>query len=325
MKFLRSFFRRRDTSPKTDISQRFDLISRLGTGSMSKVWRAMDRNVGRIVALKVLDMEKTLRYESRFSDRVKPTEGEVACQLAHPHIVHTLEHGRTTRGEQFLVMELIEGIGLAYLVDVQNDVMQTHRLRIMVELGEAIEYLHKENWIHRDICPRNVLVDKDYSTRLIDFGLVVPNTAAFQEPGNRTGTANYMAPELIKRQRTDQRIDVFSYAVTCYEMFCRSLPWPSVTGASLEMVLKRINQKPQEIQEVVQLDAQIGSAIMKGLDLDPRERWQTMTEMLAQIREAYTRLSPLARKEAVDKKLGRTTAKKKRRDGFADKWQFKTQ
>src|SRR5580658_5960110 len=136
MKFFRSIFRRRDTSTKTDISQRFDLISRLGTGSMSKVWRAVDRNQGKVVALKILDMEKTLRYESRFSDRVKPTEGEIACQLLHPYIVHTLEHGRTTRNEQYLVMDLIDGIGLAYLVDVQNDVMQAHRLRLMIELGE---------------------------------------------------------------------------------------------------------------------------------------------------------------------------------------------
>jgi serine/threonine protein kinase len=270
----------------------------------------------------VLDVEKTLRYESRFADRVKPTEGEVASQLTHPNIVHTLEHGRTTRGEQYLVMELIEGIGLAYLVDSQNDVMQAHRLRLMIELGEALEYLHKENWIHRDICPRNVLINKDYSTRLIDFGLVVPNTAAFQEPGNRTGTANYMAPELIKRQRTDQRIDIFSYAVTCYEMYCRSLPWPSITGASLEMVLKRINQKPEEIQDVVQLDKQIGAAIMKGLEADPRERWQTMTEMLHELREAYQRLTPVAKKPTAA-----ATAKKraKRRDDSSDKWQFRTQ
>ncbi|HUE13722.1 MAG TPA: serine/threonine-protein kinase [Planctomycetaceae bacterium] len=322
MKFLNSFFRRRDSGPKTDLSLRFDLISRLGTGSMSKVWRAVDKNIGRVVALKVLDVEKTLRYESRFADRVKPTEGEVASQLTHPNIVHTLEHGRTTRGEQYLVMELIEGIGLAYLVDSQNDVMQAHRLRLMIELGEALEYLHKENWIHRDICPRNVLINKDYSTRLIDFGLVVPNTAAFQEPGNRTGTANYMAPELIKRQRTDQRIDIFSYAVTCYEMYCRSLPWPSITGASLEMVLKRINQKPEEIQDVVQLDKQIGAAIMKGLEADPRERWQTMTEMLHELREAYQRLTPVAKKPTPA-----ATAKKraKRRDDSSDKWQFRTQ
>jgi eukaryotic-like serine/threonine-protein kinase len=322
MKFLNSFFRRRDHSPKTDLLQRFDLISRLGSGSMSKVWRALDKMTSRVVAVKVLDVEKTLRYESRFADRVKPTEGEVASQLEHPYIVHTLEHGRTTRGEQYLVMELIDGISLAYLVDSQNEAMQTHRLRIIVELGEALEYLHQENWIHRDICPRNVLMNKDYSTRLIDFGLVVPNTAAFQEPGNRTGTANYMAPELIKRQRTDQRIDIFSFSVTCYEMYARALPWPSITGASLEMVLKRINQKPQEIQEIVQLDPQLALAIMKGLEADPRDRWQTMTEMLTELRAAYDRLKPVVKKgtpAAADKKRG------KKRDGLADKWQFRTQ
>ena len=129
----------------------------------------------------------------------------------------------------------------------------------MIELGEAVEYLHKQNWIHRDICPRNVLLDKDYSTKLIDFGLMVPNTAAFQEPGNRTGTANYMAPELIKRQRTDQRIDVFSFSVSCFEMYCKELPWPSLTGVSLEMLLKRINQKPRDIRELVH-DSTIRSA-----------------------------------------------------------------
>src|SRR5579863_6456266 len=114
MSFLRSFFRRRPVTQKAvDLSQRFDLISRLGTGSMSKVWRAVDKINGRVVALKVLDREKTARYESRFVDRVKPSEGEIAIQLIHPRIVRTLEHGRTTGGEQYLVMDLIEGIGLA--------------------------------------------------------------------------------------------------------------------------------------------------------------------------------------------------------------------
>jgi eukaryotic-like serine/threonine-protein kinase len=324
MNFLRSLFRRRPKFHGIDISQRFDLMSRLGTGSMSKVWRALDRTTGRQVALKILDREKTMRYEARFTDRVKPTEGEVATQLEHRHIVRTYEHGRSTAGDQYLVMELVEGLSLAYLVDVQNDVMRTHRLRLFIELGEAIEYLHKQNWIHRDLCPRNVLMDKEYSAKLIDFGLVVPNTKAFQEPGNRTGTANYMAPELIKRQRTDQRIDIFSYAVTGFEMYCRDLPWPSVTGASLEMVLKRINQKARDIREIVpDLDEQVAATIMKGLEADPRDRWQTISEMLAPLREAYHRLTP-----AEVKKLASPAEKKKakkRRDEHADKWQFRTQ
>src|SRR5947208_2253768 len=142
MKFLKSFFGRKSRGNRINLAQRFDRISRLGAGSMSKVWRAVDRSCGRVVALKVLDRGKTLQYEARFTDRVKPTEGEVATQLTHPNIVRTFEHGRTTEDEQFLVMEIIEGIGLAYLVDTQNEVMQKHRLRIMIELGEALQYLH---------------------------------------------------------------------------------------------------------------------------------------------------------------------------------------
>jgi serine/threonine protein kinase len=322
MSFLRSFFaRRRANDLKVDVSQRFDLVSRLGTGSMSKVWRAVDRKSGHVVALKILDRAKTSRYEARFTDRVKPTEGQVATELVHKHIVKTFDHGLTTNNEQFLVMELIEGIGLAYLVDVQNDAMKEHRLRIMIELGEALEYLHKENWIHRDLCPRNVLMDKEYCTKLIDFGLVVPNTKAFQEPGNRTGTANYMAPELIKRQRTDQRIDIFSFSVTCFEMYCKELPWPSITGASLEMMLKRINQKPRDIRELVpKLDDQIANAIMRGLEAEPQNRWQAIPEMLAELRQAYHRLEVPPPKAEEAKKRS-----KKRRDALDGKWQFKTQ
>ncbi len=306
MSFLRSFFggKRRAVEARVDMTQRFDRVSRLGNGSMSKVWRAVDRKSGQVVALKILDREKTARFEARFADRVKPTEGQVASQLSHRYIVKTFEHGITTDGEQFLVMELVEGIGLAYLVDVQNELMRENRLRIMVELGEAIEYLHKEQFIHRDLCPRNVLLDKQHSTKLIDFGLVVPNTRAFQEPGNRTGTANYMAPELIKRQRTDQRIDIFSYAVTCFEMYCKELPWPSVTGASLEMMLKRINTKPREIRELVP---------------DPQQRWQTASEMVSELRLAMHRLEPPPPPESPKKRS------KKRKDAFSDKWQFKTQ
>src|ERR1700733_1089986 len=319
MGFLQSFFggKRRAANPRVDVSQRFDRVSRLGNGSMSKVWRAVDRKSGQVVALKILDRGKTARYEARFADRVKPTEGQVASQLSHRHIVKTFEHGVTTDGEQFLVMELVEGIGLAYLGDVRTETAREPRLRVMVELGEAIEYLHKEKWIPRDLCPRNVLLDKQHCTKLIDFGLVVPNTRAFQEPGNRTGTANYMAPELIKRQRTHQRIDIFSFAVTCYEMYCKTLPWPSITGASLEMMLKRINTKPRDIRELVpKLDDQIARAIMRGLEAEPQNRWPTVSEMLAELRQAYHRLEVPAPQAEEAKKRS-----KKRRDALDGKWQ----
>jgi serine/threonine protein kinase len=245
---------------------------------------------GKIVALKVLDVAKTIRLEQRFIGLDRPNEGTVAVTLKHPHIVQTFEHGVSVKGEQFLVMEFVEGVGLGYLIDMQNELMREKRLELMIQLGEALEYFHKENWIHRDLCPRNVLVDRANQVKLIDFGLVVPNTADFQKPGNRTGAPNYMAPELIKRQKTDQRIDVFAYASTCFEMFTKRLPWDA--AETLETVMQHINSPPEDIRELVDdIDEQVAETIMRGLERNPKDRWASVIRMLVQFRKALARLN----------------------------------
>ncbi len=286
---LKKFFQKKPKVNRIDVTKRFDLIGRVGQGSMSKVWRARDSMSGKIVALKVLDKEKTKKLEDRFKGRNKPSEGEIAMQLKHPNVVRTLEHGMTFENEPFIVMEFIEGVSLSYLVDVQNERMKKWRLNYIIQLGEALEYFHQKNWIHRDICPRNIMISEDNVLFLIDFGLVVPNTSIFQAPGNRTGTANYMAPELIKRQKTDQRIDVFSYAVTCYEMYARRFPWEA--GESLETVMQHINNPAIDIRELVKnIDDQVAETIMKGLEASPGNRWRGMGDMLKEFREAEARL-----------------------------------
>jgi len=291
MNFFKNLFQRKPKLKKIDITKRFDLVCRVGQGSMSRVWKARDSATGRVVALKVLDKVKTEKLESRFVGREKPSEGEIAMQLKHPNIVRTFEYGLTHEHEQFLVMEFVEGVSLSFLVDMQNERMQAKRLSYIIQLGEAIEYFHSQNWIHRDICPRNILVSDEDEVKLIDFGLVVPNTPEFQAPGNRTGTANYMAPELIKRQRTDQRIDVFSYAVTCYEMFTKKYPWEA--GKTLEMVIQHINQPPTDIRELVPgIDDRVARTIMKGLEREPRNRWRTATEMVQSFKDAEAGLNP---------------------------------
>jgi eukaryotic-like serine/threonine-protein kinase len=296
MNFFKNLFAGGPRIKRTDITKRFLLQSRVGQGSMSKVWRATDTNTGRTVALKVLDKEKTKKLEDRFKGLKKPTEGEIAVQLRHPNIVQTFEHGHTRDREQFLVMEFIEGVSLSYLVDVQNDVMLANRLKFMIELGEAINYFHRQNWIHRDICPRNVLVTPENQIKLIDFGLVVPNTPDFRKPGNRTGTANYMAPELVRRQSTDQRIDIYSYAITCYEMWTKRFPWE--VGSS-EAVMLRVNQPPADIREHAEgIDHEIAEIIMRGLETQPADRWPSMSKLLEALEEANQRLNPGSRRTA---------------------------
>lgn len=290
MEFLKNLFGGKSKRPaKVDIERRFQLLNRIGQGSMSKVWKAVDAT-NEVVAVKVLDKEKTIRLEQRFVGMNRPSEGQIAVVLNHPNIVRTYEHGITTNDEQYLVMEFIEGVSLSYLVETQNERMKSYCLSYCVQIGEALDYLHQNDWIHRDLCPRNVLVDDNNIVKLIDFGLMVPNTPEFRKPGNRTGTANYMAPELIKRQPTDQRIDIFSYGVTCFEMFTRQLPWPAAD--SLESVLQHVNNPPRDIRQFApDLDTQVAETIMKGIERDPDQRWRTVRKMANELRAAAERLA----------------------------------
>jgi eukaryotic-like serine/threonine-protein kinase len=291
MDFLKKLFDKNPKVEKVDIARRFELLARVGQGSMSKVWRARDVLNGRMLAVKVLDRVKTSRFESRFMGLHKPSEGEVASSLKHPYVVRTYEFGTTTDNEQYLVMDFIEGLSLSYLVDVQNDKMKEHRLTYIIQLGEAVDYLHRQNWIHRDLCPRNVMIDPDNTVKLIDFGLTVPNTPAFQKPGNRTGTVNYMAPELIKRLRTDQRIDIFSFAVTCYEMYTKRLPWDVPAHETMDTVLQHINKPPMPVQELApDIHSVVAETIMKGMRPVPDDRFQTVAEMLIPLRKTHAEI-----------------------------------
>ena len=291
MGFLDKLLGRKPRVTPTDITRRFELICRVGQGSMSRFFKARDTRSGRIVGLKILDREKTRKFESRFpAEWNKPCEGDIAVSLDHPNIVKTYEWGETLEGDPFLVMEFLEGVSLSFLVDVQNAVMQQHRVNFMIQLGDALAYMHSRQFIHRDLCPRNIVVtEPELVVKLIDFGLVVPNTPNFQAPGNRTGTAAYMAPELVRRQRTDPRIDIYSYAVTCYEMFTRRHPWPEAT--SLDAVVQHLNNPPLEIDTLVPgIDPQIAQAIMKGLARDPAQRWSRVQSMVDEFRQAASRL-----------------------------------
>lgn len=296
-----SLFHKKNKVESVDLSRRYNLIGRVGQGSMSKVWRAEDPMNGQSIAVKVLDKEKTLRYEARFKGLHKPSEADIALSLKHPNIVRTLEVGQTTENETYLIMPFVEGCGLGLLVDLQNDRMKRYRTRYMIEIGDALAYFHKQDWIHRDICPRNIMVTEDDHIKLIDFGLTVPNTPDFRKPGNRTGTANYMAPELIKRQPTDQRIDVFSYAVTCFEMYAKRHPWDA--AMTIDAVMQHINKPPVPILDLCpRMDQQIAGIIMKGLEANPGERWQNIDEMVTELRTAEARLVKVTRELLVLRK-----------------------
>jgi len=130
--------------------------------------------------------------------------------------------------------------------------------------------------MHRDICPRNVMVTQAGQVKLIDFGLTIPYTPEFCKPGNRTGTPNYLAPELIKRVATDHRVDLFALGVTAYEMFTNNLPWEK--SQSLVTLMSHMNSPGKNPREFApDLDDATAQFLMKGIERDPRDRFQSAT------------------------------------------------
>jgi len=272
---------------RLDYQRRFEMIHSAISGTMSKVYKAKDRQTGEIVALKILDPKKTADFEARFKDLrfkniSKPREGEIAVQFNHKYIVRTLEEGLTVDGEQYLVMEYLEGTGLNSVLMVKQDLLAGARLHYIRQVAEALQEVHAKGFIHRDICPRNLLFTGDANIlKLTDFGLTVPNRPPFTDPGNRTGTPDYMAPELARRRPTDQRLDIFSFGVTIYELCTRQLPWPK---GDTGLVAMTHDQPPEPISTYrPAINKTLADAIHTCIEGDPKKRFDSIGKFLRAI------------------------------------------
>lgn len=274
-------------SGKLDVSERFELSREAVSGTMSKFYMARERETGKVFGLKLADREKLEAFEARFKGLKKPTEGEIATKLKHAHIVETFEHGVTTTDLRYLVMEFLEGPGLNALVNQQDQILEGKRLMLIRQMAEALDYVHRAGFIHRDICPRNFICAMDCSSlKLIDFGLTLPAEEPFMQPGNRTGTPMYMAPEVSRRRRTDQRLDIFSFGVTAYHMCAFALPWPVSDNPALSALAYDAHEPMHLSRHCPKLSKVLADGIMKCLAADAAKRPPTAGEFLRLIRDA---------------------------------------
>ena len=281
------FFKSLIEGGKVDVSRRYEVLREAVSGTMSSFQAVRDRQTDQIVGLKVLDKDKTEQLEMRFRGLNKPTEGEIASLFNHPRIVRTLGHGLTTKGEQFVVMEYLDGPGLNSLIIGRSKLLDGTRLALMTQAAEALQTVHDAGFIHRDICPRNFVCSKDAtSLKLIDFGLTVPARKEFQQPGIRTGTPNYMAPEVVRRKPTDHRLDIFAFGVSMYEMFSFELPWQRGSGDGLA-AMGNGQSAPTPIEKhCPRIHPTIRDVIHKCLEPEPEKRFQSMKLLLNAMRSA---------------------------------------
>jgi serine/threonine-protein kinase len=264
--------------PKVDIGRRFERLHESISGTMSSFYKSKDKSTGNVVGLKILDPKKLEPIEGRYKGLGKPPEGEIGSQITGPHVVKTLEWGTTTDGRQVIVQEFIEGTMLHSLISAKKPLQAAKRIDLVRQAATAIAAVHKAGFVHRDICPRNFILRPDGRLVLIDFGLTVPDKPVFLQPGNRIGTPNYMAPEVVRRKQADKRLDVFSFGVTAYEICTLDLPWPGGKSGSAAMTH---DSPPTPL----------------------RDRWPEAPEPLAKAIEACLEADPGRRPESMDKFL----------------------
>src|SRR5688572_14569395 len=281
------FFKSLIEGGKVDVSRRYEFLREAVSGTMSSFYMARDRQTEQIVGLKILDKKKTEDLEMRFRGLDKPTEGQISAMFTHPRTVTPLRHGVTSKGEQFVVMEYLDGPGLNSLIIGRSKLLDGNRLALMLQAADALQTVHDAGFIHRDVCPRNFVCAKDAkSLKLIDFGLTVPSRKEFQQPGIRTGTPNYMAPEVVRRRPTDHRLDVFAFGVSMYEMFSFELPWQRGSGDGLAAMGNGQSAPVPLEKHCPQINPVIRTAIHKCLAPEPEQRFQSMKLFLNAVRSA---------------------------------------
>lgn len=287
MGFFDRLFAKKEGVKRADIELRFERIRSAISGTMSNFFVAKDRmNNNCIVGVKLCDIDKVDFFESRFKGLNKPLEGEIASQMIHPNIAKTLEYGLSTKDQPYLVMEFVDGPGLQVLIQSKQEaLLKGRRLSMIRQMADALLYVHRKEFIHRDICPRNFMCTEDLETvKLIDFGLTLPATPPFMVPGNRTGTPLYMAPEIVRRRATDKRVDIFSFAVTCYHLITLDLPW-QFSDTTGKAALHHDTSPPREILELCpNLDRNLAATIMTGMKANPDERIPDMDSFIRGIR-----------------------------------------
>jgi serine/threonine-protein kinase len=267
------------------VRRRFELLREAVYGTMSEFYMAREKRTGKIVGLKILDAEKTATFEARFPGLDKPPEGEIAMGIRHPRIVEVFEYGLTTDDRQYLVMEYLEGAPLNTLISRKSERLEGRRLPLIRQMAEALDVVHRAGFIHRDICPRNYICTPDLATvKLIDFGLTVPATKPFMVPGNRTGTPAYMAPEIIRRRPTDQRLDIFALGVSVYQLCALELPWPGSDASGKVAMLHDTVPPVPLLKARPDLNPKLADLVMRCLQINPADRPQTSEEFVGVVR-----------------------------------------
>ena len=265
------------------LGNRYELIEKVGNGGMATVYKATDMVLKRYVAVKILRDEFTTDEE--FIKRFE-TEAQSAARLTHPNIVSIYDVG-VDAGIYYIVMELIQGKTLKeIIVEEKGPLPWKWSVNVAIQIASALEMAHKNNIIHRDIKPHNIIITEDGIAKVTDFGIAkAVSNSTITAFGKTIGSVHYFSPEHARGGYTDAKSDLYSLGVVLYEMVTGRVPFDADTPVSI--ALKHMQEPPVPPIEVnPNLPEALNNIILKALQKDPMYRYQTATELLVDLRKA---------------------------------------
>ena len=259
---------------------RYEILSKVGAGGMSDVYKAKDHILGRVVAIKVLKQEfsEDINFVTKFR-----TEAQSAAGLEHPNIVNIYDVGSES-GLHFIVMEYVEGITLKTYVEKKGQLSFKEATSIAIQVARGIEAAHNKEITHRDIKPQNIMISTDGKVKVTDFGIakaISSNTIS----SDAMGSVHYASPEQARNGFIDGRSDLYSLGIVMYEMVTGRVPFDGETTVAVAI---------QHLQEemvvptayAVDLPISYEKIILKCTQKNPERRYQTVAELLADLRQA---------------------------------------
>ena len=265
------------------LGNRYEIIKKIGNGGMATVYKAQDKILKRNVAVKILRDEFTTDEEF-----IKRFEGEAqsAARLTHANIVSIYDVG-VEGNLYYIVMELIQGKTLKEIIlEEEGPLPWKWSINVAIQIASALEMAHKNNIVHRDIKPHNIIITEDGVAKVTDFGIAkAVSNSTITAFGTTIGSVHYFSPEHARGGFTDAKSDIYSLGVVMYEMLTGRVPFDADTPVSV--ALKHMQEEPKEPIEVnPDIPSSINQIIMKALQKESSMRYQSATEMLVDLKKA---------------------------------------
>ena len=259
----------------TMLDDRYEILEVIGTGGMAVVYKAMCHRLNRYVAVKILRDE--LANDEEFRQRFQ-TEAQAVAMLSHPNIVSVYDVSHSDDVE-YIVMELIEGVTLMQYMKKKGALGWKEALHFAVQISKALEHAHEKGIVHRDIKPQNIMILKDGTIKVADFGIAALESAQEKKRDQTVGSVHYIAPAQARGEQPDPRSDIYSLGVVLYEMLTGKMPYDGDTAE--QVALKHITGHavpPQELNP--DIPEELAEITLKAMNADINARYQSASELL---------------------------------------------